>query len=97
MLKYTLTPLAEQDIEDILDYSARQFGLEQAAKYYNSLRRSFDLLIDNPRIGRDDKNAGFGMRRYVHEKHSIYYRIEDDRILILRVMHHSADPDFQIL
>ena len=49
---YRLTRQAQSDIKDIYRYTVEYFGEEQAREYLDGLEYSFDLLTDNPKIGR---------------------------------------------
>jgi toxin ParE1/3/4 len=90
---YKLSRKAERDIFNIIDYSAATFGLKKAKSYYDSLKRSFDLIVQNPNIGRNANEAGEGLHRYIHQKHIVLYRIKEDKIAIVRVIHHSEDSE----
>lgn len=43
---------ARADIENILDYTAANFGFKQAEIYYASLQNAFSTIQANPAIGR---------------------------------------------
>ena len=51
MAKYILTQLAEQDVENIAQYSLEKFGLQQAEKYIVGLHQALDTLIEYPTMG----------------------------------------------
>ena len=48
---YSLTPLAEGDLDDTWDYVADRFGFDVADGVLDSLHRAFQLLAENPEIG----------------------------------------------
>lgn len=81
-MTYKLTVQAQSDIKAIYRYTVENFGEGQAEEYLGGLGYSFDLLTDNPKIGRavDGKR-----RRYVYREHVVYYRIIEDEILITRI------------
>ena len=86
---FELSRKASRKIEEIIRYTDRHFGLEQTEEYLSGLYYSFDLLTDNPRMGRpyDERR-----RRYVYRSHHVYYRIQKDRILIVDIRHTSQSP-----
>lgn len=45
---YSLTPLAEGDLDDTWDYVADRFGFDVADGVLDSLHRAFQLLAENP-------------------------------------------------
>lgn len=82
-MKVELSRLAEQDIEEIYDYSIRQFGLKQARTYIAGFKTAFDCLADNPRIG----VSVYGMKRFPCGRHVIFYQARQEAIFIVRVLH----------
>jgi hypothetical protein len=47
-------------------------------------------------IGNDQSPIKNNIRRHVHEFHSIYYRVDEDEILILRILGPGEDPLHQL-
>jgi toxin ParE1/3/4 len=84
---YELSAQAERDIEDITLDGIIKFGEYQAHRYQASLYRTFALLADMPTIGRRSERGNRGELRFVHNAHVIYYRIEDDRIVIVALVY----------
>jgi toxin ParE1/3/4 len=91
-MSFLLTTEAEADILDIYRYTFENFGEAQADIYHDGLHDCFELLADTPLIGRDYSFLRPGLRRYEHISHSVYYRLTDIGILILRVLHQRMDP-----
>ncbi|MBK8455329.1 MAG: type II toxin-antitoxin system RelE/ParE family toxin [Thiofilum sp.] len=91
-MSYQLTEDAEQDILDIYVYSYREFGEDKAESYYETLSAHFDLLATNPKLGTDFGHVKAQVRRSTCASHSIYYRLKNNDVLILRVLHQSRDP-----
>lgn len=89
--KYQLTNDAAADLEKIYTYSIENFGAEQARGYLLSLDDLFDLLADNPRLGRDCSNIKAGYRKHEHRTHTIYYKIMNRGVLIMRVLGNQQD------
>ncbi len=95
-MRIELSQEAEQDIDDILDYTLMTFGEAQAEEYYLSLRGCFDLISDNPQIGRSRPELDSALRSYSHRSHVVFYDVQDDHILIVRVLHSRMDPERHI-
>lgn len=93
MARYELTAAAEEDLAAIADYTIERFGIEQARRYRDSLLNAFESLAETPRLGRGAAHIRHGYRRFEHRSHTIYYRIMDPGIQIMRVLHKSMDPD----
>lgn len=71
-MTFRLTRQAQSDIKAIYHYTVEFFGEGQAHEYLEGLDYSFDLLTDNPKLGRLWDGKG---RRYVYKSHLVYYRI----------------------
>jgi toxin ParE1/3/4 len=63
------------------------FGVTQAIRYREQLRYRFQLLAENPRLGRLAPRAGKDVRRHEHAAHVIFYRVTENGVLILGVVH----------
>lgn len=48
---YSLTPLAENDLDETWDYVAENFGFDAADAVLEALHSAFRLLASNPGIG----------------------------------------------
>jgi toxin ParE1/3/4 len=90
---YKISQIAEEDIYQIARYTIRQFGVNQAKKYHNELKKTFELLASSPWIGKECHWVCEGMRRFEFKKHSIYYMPQTPFIFISRVIHQSVDVD----
>ena len=91
-MSFRLANEAEADVVDIYRYTFEHFGEAQANTYHDGLNDCFELLADTPLIGRDYSFLRPGLRRYGHASHSVYYRLTDTGIVILRVLHQRMDP-----
>lgn len=84
---------AERDLREITAHTLRTWGHDQAGKYMRGLRNDIAALrtsaMQHPR--HDDLIPGMRRRRSGH--HSIFYLTNDDRILVVRVLHERADYD----
>jgi len=50
-VKYQLTEEADRDVEEILAYSVKSFGVVQTQHYFVALKECIELLADNPNMG----------------------------------------------
>ena len=55
------------------------------------MRETFKLLAERRRIGRERPEIGPGFRSLVHGNHTIFYRLGDEHLEVLRVLHHRQD------
>ena len=92
---YELSRAADQDIEEIFDYSSAKFGSDQAMEYVAAFEPLFKELVANPELGRARDEIRTGLRSMPKASHVVFYRILADRIRIVRVLHGSRDiPNF---
>lgn len=111
-LSASLTPLARQDIREILAWSTGSFGPAAASRYRNLLVQALlDLASDPLRPGsRERPELAPGIRTYhlamsrkrtpgvtvQSPRHFILYRTIGGRIEIVRVLHDSRDFNLYI-
>lgn len=89
-MSYRLSALVEKDLDDIWSYIAEDASLETADRLIDAIFDRFELLVEQPRMGRNRPEFGEGVRSIVVENHVIYYRHEQD-VLIARVLHGRRD------
>lgn len=88
---YILSEIADKDLEDIFDYTFDEFGFDQAEKYLLEIEEIFQNLIVNPQIGKNRDEIKQGLYSFPKDNHIIFYRILDNHIRIVRVLHGSRD------
>lgn len=89
-MPYRLSALAEQDLEQIWSYVAEDASPTTADRLVDAIIDRFELLAEQPRIGRLRPEFGADVRSFAVENHVIYSRHEGD-VLIARVLHGSRD------
>lgn len=85
------TEAARADLLEIREYSIEQFGGEIADDYFLGFDQAFDRLANHPKAGAARSELGKGIRCLIHRRHRIFYCIEADLVLIVRVVHHARD------
>lgn len=88
---YELSAEADEDLEEIFDYTHQEFGFNQAVKYLTDLDTIFQVLISSPKIGRVRKEIKAELYSISKQEHVIFYRILKDKIRIVRVLHGNKD------
>jgi toxin ParE1/3/4 len=88
---YELSQEADKYLEEIYDYTTEQFGIEQAIKYLLCFETVFENLCNNPESGRKRNEISKGLRSISNESHTIFYRILEDHLRIVRILHGSRD------
>ena len=89
-MAWRLSPLAERDLEEIWLYVAEDASPATADRLIDAMVDRFDLLAEQPRMGRLRPEFGADARSFTVESHVIYYRHDGD-VLIARVLHGRRD------
>jgi toxin ParE1/3/4 len=94
--EYTLSGKADEDLTEIWLFSYERFGEAQADAYVLALEERFQLLAEQPLLGRKIDHIRAGYLRYAHASHLIYYILNVGGIFIVRVLHSSMDTEQHI-
>ena len=86
MAVYDLSEKALDDLDRLYEYGVLTFGLMQADEYYDGLLARFQEITETPRLYPAVDHVSEGCRLSVFRAHSIYYRITDSGILIIRLL-----------
>jgi toxin ParE1/3/4 len=91
MAELDLSPAARADLVEIRRYSIEQFGAAIADAYFLGFDQAFDVLRRHPLSGSQQLELGKGLRCYTHRKHRIFYIVEAELVLIVRIIHHARN------
>ena len=86
MAHYKLSKAADKDFENIFNFGIDTFGLNQALEYLLGIKRRLVELAEQPKLYPMVDEIRSGYRRSVYMSHSIYYRIEPESIVIVRIL-----------
>lgn len=89
-MKLVLRAAAERDLDGVFDYSVVAHGADRAERYMRDLQAGMDRLLDHPELGATACSRQ-GLRAYGVREHRVYYRVEEARIVIVRVLHKAMD------
>jgi toxin ParE1/3/4 len=87
-----LTPQAEADLEEIGDRIAER-NPARAVTYIRELRQRTARIGEFPHAGAPRPQWGEGIRINVHGKYLIVYRVREEIVQVLRVVHGARDLD----
>ena len=82
---------ADNDLQEIYDYTATNFGADQAIKYLNGLDNLFHFLCTHPHTRRMRNEIRKGVRNSSYISHIVFYRVLESRIRIVRILYASRD------
>jgi toxin ParE1/3/4 len=89
--RYVLSPRARRDLEEIWGYSVARWSTPHAERYIRELVLGIEIIAADPRGEQpcDDIRAGY--RKYVIASHIVFYRMTDDTVDVVRIMHGRMD------
>ncbi|HWB48255.1 MAG TPA: type II toxin-antitoxin system RelE/ParE family toxin [Stellaceae bacterium] len=99
-MAHRLAPAAAADLDEIWSYLveqssdvdvARRFVAAITARFYLLAAHPEYLLAAHPELGRARNEFGTGIRSHAVGNYIIFYRIENDEVLIQRVLHGRRD------
>ncbi len=92
MRKLIFHDLAKQDLKLIRVFTVKKWGRHQASKYLMDLRKTIQLLNQNPLLGIKKLDVHDRAYGFVYKSHIIYYQFDNDSIVIAGVLHQSRLP-----
>jgi len=89
--KFLLTNRAVTDLSDIADFTIQTFGIQQARFYRDGLNHCFEILAENPQLGRNVAELAQSLKRFEYQSHVVFYIPKESHILIVRILHQRMD------
>jgi toxin ParE1/3/4 len=87
-MPHRLAPRAETDLDDVWLYVARESSIETANHLIDTISDRFLILARFPYLGRSrEEDFGPGCRSLAVGDYVIVYCIENQDVLVLRVLH----------
>ena len=111
MSQFRILGSARRDLASILAYSRFQFGTDRAQRYESLVLRAFAIVRDQPlaEVSRPHGNDESGLRtlhlRNVPQpkpksvrkpRHLIVFRVQADRITVVRILHERMELERHI-
>ncbi len=91
-MTYRLTGLAELDLVEIHDYTAKN-SQRYARVTLERFESIFQLLTVSPLAGTPRDELMAGMKSYPVGRYIIFYRLVEDEVVVVRVLHSARDID----
>lgn len=85
-----LRPLAREDWVGIWDYSLENWSASTAEDYYNRIADRLEDLASARLIGLPVQDYPGTLKSLVGS-HTIYYKLDQDALIVVRILHHSMD------
>jgi toxin ParE1/3/4 len=93
MTRWSLSPRARADLDDIWSFSATRWGESQAERYLRQLQRAIEAIANSPKLGPSCDDIREGYRRFRVGSHVVFYRQTAHGVEIVRILHGAMDFD----
>ena len=87
MAEYELSNKADEDLHEIYLFSRQRCGGAKADACLLAFEERFSVLASQPGLGRRIDHIRPGYFRSEHVSHSIFYRLTENGIIVMRVLH----------
>jgi toxin ParE1/3/4 len=91
--RYVLSPRALADLDEIWDYSAAHWGDDQAEACARQIQAAIELVAKAPSRGRPCDDIRPGYSKFTVGSHVLFYRLTDEGIDVVRILHRRMDFD----
>jgi toxin ParE1/3/4 len=91
MLELRITGDAGDDLDAIWRYTNDQYGDAAANSYLRGFNGVFALLRERPEAGAVVAGISPVIRSFGHRQHRVYYRIDRERVEIVRIAHKAQN------
>ena len=88
---YVISKKAVSDLEEIWLYTVEKWSVDQADRYYNLIFDEINYICKNSDAGKTMEHIRKGYRASKVKSHLIFYRVSDDTIEIIRILHERMD------
>lgn len=96
-MKLFIAVSARTDLVEIQLFGVKTWGRGQADKYRDLIRDRMKVLARGEMTGTSTDDIASGLRRQVVGSHAIWFRLDGERLVVLRVLHQSRDAGVQLL
>ncbi len=86
-----ISPAARGDLGDIFRFSVETWGRQKAENYLNVLSPHIHALLAAPHLGSSREDILPGLRSIRVVRHIVFYRIEQERVEVIRVLSERQD------
>jgi toxin ParE1/3/4 len=91
MRRLRISREAQRDLFSIADYSEREWGADAKLKYMDRIATRFESLRRHPNLGRPRTEFGPSLFSILCGGHIIFYRVTDNEVKVVRVLHQRMD------
>jgi toxin ParE1/3/4 len=82
---------AQRDIDEIWDYSALRWSVDQAEEYVLQLTSACEGLAAGRHVGRNANDIAVNHFCFLAGSHTIYFTRDEHELFVARILHQSMD------
>ncbi len=98
MADYRIARLAQNDLQNIWEYTVKEWSVSQAEKYIDGLLVCFNAIANGKTKGKAANHIRQGYKTAYYGRHIVFFRIGADQVTeIIRVLHASMDIENRLL
>ena len=90
-LPFVISKKAVADLEEIWLYTVEKWSADQADRYYNLIFDEINYISRNSNSGKSMEHVRKGYRASKVKSHFIFYRIVNNTIEVIRILHERMD------
>lgn len=90
-MAFVISKKAIADLEEIWLYTAKNWSVQQADRYYNLIFSEINYLSKNVNAGKSMEHVRKGYRASKVKSHYIFYRIVNNTLEVIRILHERMD------
>ncbi len=91
MRRLRISERARRELEEIYRFGMLNYGVSPAGRYITRLEAKLEFLAEHPFVGTERKEVRPPIRLGIFEAHNILYDVNDDEVIVQRILHHSAN------
>ena len=92
-LPFVISKKVVTDLEEIWLYTFENWSVSQADRYYNLIFDEINYICKNRTAGKSMEHVRKGYRASKVKSHLIFYRVLNNTIEIIRILHERMDID----
>ena len=90
-MPFFISKKAVSDLEEIWLYTIEKWSIEQADRYYNLIFDEINYICKNINAGKSMEHVRKGYRASKVKSHLIFYRVINNTIEVIRILHERMD------
>ena len=90
-LPYVISKKAISDLKQIWLYSVEKWSVDQADRYYNLIFDEIHFVCKNINAGKSMEHIRKGYRASKVKSHLVFYRIQNNTVEVIRILHERMD------